>query len=492
MRKVLFLFSHQLNQRYIDQCDLNPEKDLVLFIDSDDQWTYYRFHKQRIALHLSAYKHFYEEITQAGYATQWIRDKTLTHALSMFTHDQLIVYRPTNLYEVQWLQSIQPIQWLEDPLFLISSTSWPHLLPEKKAWKLDPLYRQFRKQFKILMNGDQPLGGQFSFDSDNRQGPDDQPMMVPPLMFDEDDLTTQIINDVQTRFADHPGTLESLPYPVTRAEALKALHHFVNHRLISFGRYQDAMHDQLPWMSHSLLSSSINLGLLTPLEVIQTVEQAYHQKQLPLASVEGFIRQILGWREYIRGVYLQSQPNYLTQNFFEHTHPLPSFYYDGQTDLQCLKVTIHETVHHGYNHHIQRLMVLSNTANLLGVVPEQLQRWFNEMYIDSMEWIVAPNVIGMGLFADGGKMSTKPYIASGAYIHKMSNYCDHCVFKVSLKTGEQACPFNILYWDFIAKHQMKLKNNPRMGMMVRKYLSMSKVDQERIQKEARMMIERHG
>lgn len=492
MRKVLFLFSHQLNLTYVHQSKIDPKRDLIVFVDSDDQWTYYRFHQQRIALHLSAYRHFQQEVKRAGYQTEWIRSQTLVTALKPFSNDGIIVFKPTNRYEEGWLQSLTNVTYLDDPLFLISLTSWAKLLPPGKSWKLDPIYRQFRKQLNILMEGDQPLGGQFSFDGDNRQGIDERPEIIPALTFDEDALTHDIIKDIQDRFSTHPGELTSLLYPVTRTQALEALHHFMSYRLVTFGRYQDAMHDQLPWMSHSMLSSSINLGLLSPREVIDEAVKAYHTKQIPLSAVEGFIRQILGWREYIRGVYRQSKTDYLSNNFFNHQHPLPSLFYDAKTDLHCLHVTVKETIQSGYNHHIQRLMVLSNAANLFGVVPEQLQRWFNEMYIDSMEWIVAPNVIGMGLYADGGAMSTKPYIASGAYIHKMSNYCDHCKFKVTLKQGEQACPFNILYWDFIARHKPQLKNNPRMGMMVRVWEKMSAADQQRIRQEAALMIQRHG
>jgi deoxyribodipyrimidine photolyase-related protein len=492
MRKILFLFSHQLHDLYLKQSGIDRQHDIVLFIDSDDQWTYYRFHLQRIALHLSVYRHFHDHIKRQGYQTQWIQAHSLQEAFTTFSNDQIIIFKPTNRYEQDWIDEIQNVTLLDDPLFLINSANWKTLLPIGKTWKLDPLYRQFRKKFHILIDGDEPIGGQYSYDGDNRQGIDEKPEIFPALTFQEDQLTQTIIAEVKHRFPHHPGLLETMPYPVTRKQAIEALEHFVDYRLATFGRYQDAMHDALPWMSHSMLSSSINLGLLTPLEVIQKAEKAYHQKQLPLPAVEGFIRQILGWREYVRGVYLQSSKDYLKNNYFQHHHPLPSFYYDGKTDLNCLRVTIHETIQYGYNHHIQRLMVLSNAANLLGVEPAALQRWFNEMYIDSMEWIVAPNVMGMGLYADGGTMSTKPYIASGAYIHKMSNYCDTCTFRVDIKQGEKACPFNILYWDFISRHQTPLKQNPRMGMMVRLWEKMKKSDQNRIREEAKVMIKRHG
>jgi deoxyribodipyrimidine photolyase-related protein len=293
---------------------------------------------------------------------------------------------------------------------------------------------------------------------------------------------------VEKRFADHPGALTDFSYPVTREDALGLLKHFLIHRLPTFGDYQDAMLTNQPWMSHSLIASSLNLGLLSPKEVIDGAENMYQEGKAPLAATEGFIRQILGWREYVRGIYLVLGEDYLTSNHFNHDRPLPEFYYTGKTDMNCLKTTVEETIAHGYNHHIQRLMVLSNYANLAEVNPQAVNRWFNEMYIDSSEWVVAANVLGMGLHADGGKMATKPYIASGAYINKMSDYCDDCAFQVTLKTGKKACPFNSLYWHYLATKKDSFQANPRMTMMLSVWKKMDPKDQSDILQRAKELL----
>ena len=483
MGSTLILWSHQLHPQYVVKAGLNPKQDTIVLVDSTDQWTYYQFHKQRIVLHLSAMHHYVASLKQAGWRAKVIQAPTFLQAVQSIPNR--IMFEPTNHYEQAWVQALKPLTLLKDPLFLIDTETWPKLLPKHKPWKLDPLYRQFRQQFNILMDQDQPIGGQYSFDSDNRKPPTDDLTFVEPIWFTPDTLTRQLIQEVLQRFPTHPGTLDTFAYPVTREHALEGLTHFLTYRLTTFGDHQDAMLSDQPWMSHSLISSSLNLGLLSPLEVIQAAEKQYQLGKAPLAATEGFIRQILGWREYVRGIYLVLGPSYLSVNHFHHERPLPDFYYSGKTAMQCLSTTVNETIHHAYNHHIQRLMVLSNYANLAEVKPQELNRWFNEMYIDSSEWVVAANVLGMGLHADGGKMATKPYIASGAYIHKMSNYCDQCAYQVTLKTGDKACPFNALYWHYIASKKTALKNNPRMGMMIRVWEKMDPEDQEALLKQAK-------
>jgi deoxyribodipyrimidine photolyase-related protein len=483
MGNTLFLFSHQLHPDYLSAAQLNKNDDTIVLVDSHDQWTYYQFHKQRLLLHLSAMHHYVSEMTKQGWRIHLLVSPTLIEALKPYPN--LIMFMPTNHYEQAWTKTIQPKTLLQDPLFLIDSVTWPKLLPKGKSWKLDPLYRQFRQQFHILMNADQPEGGQYSYDIENRKPPTKDLHFIAPIWFEMDSLTKKIKNDILIRFASHPGHLDTFGYPVTRSQALKGLLHFIDYRLATFGDHQDAMLIDQPWMSHSLISSSINLGLLSPHEVIIAAEQAYRSGKVPLAATEGFIRQILGWREYVRGIYLVLGPDYLTVNHFQHHRALPEFYYTGNTDMQCLKTIVHETLDYAYNHHIQRLMVLSNYANLAEVDPAHVNRWFNEMYIDASEWVVAANVLGMGLHADGGKMATKPYVASGAYIDKMSDYCDHCSYQVTLKTGKKACPFNSLYWHYIAKNQAAFVKNPRMGMMVKVFHNMEKQTQVALIQQAK-------
>jgi deoxyribodipyrimidine photolyase-related protein len=462
MKRTIFLTSYQLHPDYLTSIQFDDKRDTLLYVSSRDQWTYYAFHKQRLVYHLSSYRHHYEAMKTQGISVVWKESTTLKDAL--INIDSLHGFTPTNFYEKAWLASVS-ITLHPDPTFYISDAEWPDYLPAQKNWKLDPLYRQFRHRFNVLMENGQPIGHQYSFDSDNRQGFIGD-YIVPRLEFLPDAITLSMMDRINQEFSTHPGVVTPFNYPVTRKDALTMLDHFVTYRLATFGLVQDAMVKQDPWMSHSLLSASINLGLLSPREVIEAAEKAFQKGLAPLSATEGFIRQILGWREYIRGVYLCKGPSYLKSNYFDHNQPLPSFFYDAKTDMRCLSTTVTETIHHGYNHHIQRLMVISNYANLTKLSPQEVNRWFNEMYIDSMEWIVAPNVLGMGLFADGGQMSTKPYISSGSYLHKMSNYCDDCSYQVKTKTGLKACPFNSLYWQFIHQKQEVLSKNPRMSMMV--------------------------
>lgn len=487
MKRSLLLFSHQLHPLYIERANLDKKTDEIIFIDSQDQWTRYQFHLQRLVLHFSAVSHRIEELKKDGWQVRLIETQTFEEALLKFK--VITCFTPTNFYEQDWIQKHPNVQRLVDPLFLISPEEWMQLLPIQKTWKLDPIYQQFRKRFSILMNGDKPIGDRYSFDTENRQGPTKDLSFQQPIWFKPDSLTKSLMQMISKRFANHPGKLDSFAYPVTRIQALEALHHFLKTRLATFGTHQDAMMQNDPWMSHSLISSSLNIGLLSPMEVIEAAEKTYQKGIAPLAATEGFIRQILGWREYIRGVYLVMGPDYLKVNHFQHQMPLPNFYYDAKTDMHCLKSTIQETIDHGYNHHIQRLMVLSNYANLAEVSPQAVNRWFNEMYIDSSEWVVAANVLGMGLHADGGKMATKPYISSGAYLHKMSNYCESCPYQVKLKTGEKACPFNSLYWHYIDEKSSKLSRNPRMSMMVNVLEKMPKTEKDLLIKQAKRHLD---
>lgn len=486
MVNTLFLWSHQLHPQYLIEAKLNKKTDQIILVDSDDQWTHYKFHQQRILLHLSAMHHFVTTHRAQGWQITIIVAPTVIEGLKK--HSNIVVFRPTNFFEQRWIQLIKPKLILEDPLFLIPATTWPSLLVKGKPWKLDPLYRKFRQEFSILMDNDEPLGGKYSFDTENRKPPSANVSFIPSQWFPKDQLTQQLSLQVQKRFKHHPGDLNDFAYPVTREDALGLLDHFLTSRLPTFGDYQDAMLTNQPWMSHSLIGSSLNLGLLSPLEVIKGAEAMYKKGLAPLAATEGFIRQILGWREYVRGVYLVLGEDYLTSNHFNHDRPLPEFYYTGKTDMNCLSNTIDETIHHGYNHHIQRLMVLSNYANLAEVNPQAVNRWFNEMYIDSSEWVVAANVLGMGLHADGGKMATKPYISSGAYINKMSNYCDDCAYQVTLKTGKKACPFNSLYWHYLATKKDSFQANPRMTMMLSVWKKMDPKDQEAILTRAKDLL----
>jgi deoxyribodipyrimidine photolyase-related protein len=323
------------------------------------------------------------------------------------------------------------------------------------------------------MDDNQPLGGQWNYDSNNRQKISDDVTVPPVKQFEIDDVTHEVIEGVSKQFGDHFGDILPFFYAVKREDALQVLSHFIHERLPLFGQYQDAMKTGEPWLFHSHISWYLNVGLLLPRECIDAAELAYHKGLCPINSVEGFIRQILGWREFVRGIYGLKMPEYREQNFLHAKAPLPEFYWTGKTKMHCLSQSVMQTKQHGYAHHIQRLMVLGNFALLAGVDPAAVNEWYWIVYMDAFEWVELPNVSGMVLFADGGYLASKPYAAGGAYINKMSDYCKDCVFSVKEKSGDRACPFNYLYWNFLMKHQAYFQSNPRMAMMYRQIQKMS-------------------
>jgi deoxyribodipyrimidine photolyase-related protein len=323
------------------------------------------------------------------------------------------------------------------------------------------------------MDGEEPIGGQWNYDDENRKSPEKGLSIPKPYCNDIDGITRAVIDLVAKRFPDHFGALDPFYFAVTRDQALQVLKIFIDQRLNHFGDYQDAMIEGEPWMYHSHISFYLNCGLLLPLECVKAAEEAYKLGKVPLNAVEGFIRQIIGWREYVRGIYFLKMPEYAKANFFEATRDLPDFYWTANTRMNCLRQCVIETESNAYAHHIQRLMVLGNFALLAGIDPAQVNEWFLTVYADAYEWVELPNVSGMILFADGGYLASKPYAAGGGYINKMSDYCKNCTYKVTKKNGHDACPFNYLYWDFLVRNRDKLRSNHRIGMMYKTYDLMS-------------------
>jgi deoxyribodipyrimidine photolyase-related protein len=334
---------------------------------------------------------------------------------------------------------------------------------------MEYFYRQMRRKNGILVQENQPVGGKWNFDAKNRasfgkRGPG---KIAAPMGFSPDKTTREVIELVEKRFADHPGSLVSFDWPVTPDQAWEAVTDFVENRLSRFGRYQDAMWRGKPYLYHSRLSSSMNLKLLNPKDVIKAAEKAFAAKLVPLNAAEGFIRQILGWREYVRGIYWHFMPEYMEMNALKARLSLPRFYWDGETDMRCLREVIGQTLEHGFAHHIQRLMVTGLFALLLGVKPKEVHKWYLAVYVDAVEWVELPNTLGMSQFADGGIMASKPYVATGKYIQRMSNYCASCRYNPAEAEGEDACPFTTLYWDFLMRHESMLRKNVRMHLQLR-------------------------
>lgn len=451
-------------------------------------------HKARIAVFLSAMRHFAQQLREAGYSVIYSTlsetgglglVERVAHLCQQHNVQTLHVTEPgewrLEQALVEWgRQSALQVRMFNDTHFLCTRAEFAAWASKYKQLRMEFFYREMRKRHSVLMDGHEPAGGQWNFDADNRSAyPKSGPGAIEaPLWFKPDVITSQVLTEVEATFPDHPGQLARFQWAVTRDQALLALNHFVNHRLPQFGQFQDAMWTKTPFGWHSLISAAINLHLLNPKEVIQAAEDAYQQGAIPLASAEGFIRQILGWREFIRGVYWLDMPHMRQANALSANAPLPEWFWTGQTHMACLQDSIGQTLEYGYAHHIQRLMVIGNFALLAGLSPQAVEDWFLAVYVDAVEWVELPNVAGMALFANGGRFTSKPYVASGAYISRMSNYCNGCRYKPAVKTGPQACPFTTLYWGFIDQHHAMLSANPRTALMAKNLNKMSEDDLE--------------
>ena len=349
---------------------------------------------------------------------------------------------------------------------------------DRDALRMEFFYREMRRKTGLLMDGDKPEGGEWNLDKQNRESPDDD--MDPPERpkFEPDEITREVIEMVKDRFGDHFGSLERFEWPVPREEAEEAADAFFAERIEKFGPYQDAMVYGEDDLYHSMLSTSINLGLLDPLELCQRAEKAYRDGKAPLNSVEGFIRQLIGWREYVRGFYWYFMPGLESDNKLNAQRGLPEFYWTGETDMRCMDDSIRSTRQNAHAHHIQRLMVLGNFALLAGIKPREVQDWYLVVYADAYEWVELPNVAAMILYADGGLVASKPYAASGAYINRMSDYCAGCRYSPKVKDGENACPITLLYWNFLIENRRVLQANPRMAMA---YRNLDRMDASAVQ-----------
>ena len=330
-------------------------------------------------------------------------------------------------------------------------------------------YREMRRKTGLLMDSDKPTGGKWNFDQENRKSPPKEIITTEPTIFKHDEITKDVLALVNERYSSHFGEIYPFDYAVTPEDANIILDKFIQHSLPFFGDYQDAMMLDEPFLYHALISLYLNTGLLDPLETCRKVEEAFINGDAPLNAVEGFIRQIIGWREYIRGIYFLKGPGYTDQNYLKAKRKLPSFYWSGDTKMRCVSQAVLQTKNHSYAHHIQRLMVTGNFALLADVDPKEVHQWYLSVYIDAFEWVEAPNTLGMSQFSDGGLVASKPYISSGAYINRMSNYCKSCHYDVKDKLGDRACPFNALYWDFLIRHKEKFSSNPRMAQMYRNW-----------------------
>jgi len=484
VRNLVIVLGDQLDAQSCALLGFDATQDVVWMAEVAQESTHVWSAKQRIAVFLSAMRHFAEELRERGLALVYTclddpgnlgtLPAELAQAIAQLQPAALVLTAPGDWRVLQGLRAVAKqhdlaLDLRDDTHFFSTVRQFAAHAEGRKQLRLEYWYRELRRKHGILMDGDEPVGGQWNFDADNREafgkaGPQNVP---PPTRFAPDTITQEVMALVNTRFASHPGSLHSFGWPVTRAQALIALHAFIEQRLPLFGQYEDAMWSGQVWLYHSHLSCALNLKLLNPREVVQAAEDAYRRGQAPLAAVEGFIRQILGWREYVRGIYWTHMPDYLERNALDAQAALPAWYWTGQTEMACLKDAITQTLEHGYAHHIQRLMVTGLYALLLGVKPQAVHAWYLSVYVDAVEWVELPNTLGMGQFGDGGLMASKPYVASGKYIQRMGNHCKGCRYDPAQSTGPKACPYTTLYWDFLMRHESLLKKNPRMAMQLK-------------------------
>lgn len=503
-RRMVVVLGDQLNHDSAAFDDFDPTCDVVLMVEARAESTHVWSHKVRTALFLSAMRHFALELRNKGIAVEYRQldvagDASLAAgwlaAIAQYQPASIVCVEPGDLRVWRALNETaaatkRPLDIRTDRHFMCTREAFAAWAGDSKSLRMEFFYRQMRRQHKVLMDGIEPVGGQWNFDAENRKsfgrgGPESLPQ---PPTFETDGITREVLALVAREFADHPGSLAYFNWPVTRDAALIALRRFIDDRLHAFGPHQDAMWTGMVFGWHSLLSTSLNLKLLDPREVIASAEAAWRERGLDLAGVEGFIRQILGWREFMRGVYFLDMPSLKTDNHYGHKNALPKWYWTGNTRMNCLRETLKQTLDHGYSHHIQRLMITGMFGVTAEIEPQQVSDWYLAVYADAVEWVELPNTAGMALFANGGRFTSKPYVASGAYVKRMSNYCSGCPYKPEIKAGANACPMTTLYWNFLDKHEKPFAANPRTALMVKNLQRMEAADIAAIRADAKRML----
>lgn len=503
-RSLILILGDQLSRNIAALQGAEPDRDIILMAEVAEEAGYVQHHKKKIAFLFSAMRHFAQELEDDGWQVRYVRlddpdnSGSLTgeidRLLAEHPVDRVVVTEPGE-YRLKsafldWAEAADiPLEMPQESRFLCSHDRFREWAEGRKQLRMEYFYREMRRETGLLMDGDEPEGGKWNFDHENRKPADGGLFLPRPPETSPDAITEEVLDLVEARFGNHFGTLRPFWFAVTRDGALEALESFADKALPGFGDYQDAMLEGERFLYHSVLSHYINAGLLEPLEVCRRVERAYYEGDAPLNAAEGFIRQIIGWREYVRGIYWLNMPGYTEQNFLEATRPLPGFYWTAETDMACVAAAVRQTRDEAYAHHIQRLMVTGNFAMLAGVDPHLVHEWYLAVYADAYEWVEAPNVIGMSQYADGGLLGSKPYAASGNYINKMSDHCAGCRYSVTQKTGEDACPFNPLYWDFLVRNQDKLRNNPRLKRAYSTWDRMSGARQEEYLDSARKVLD---
>ncbi len=505
-KRLIFILGDQLSKRIASLQAADPKRDVVLMAEVATETTYVRHHKKKIAFVFSAMRHFAEELRKAGWTVDYVRydepENTgnftgeVCRALKRNGDvDRVSVTEPGEWRVLQEIEAWEgclgvPIELHNDNRFICSRVEFGRWAEGRKLLRMEDFYREMRRKTGLLMEKDgSPVGDKWNFDAQNRK-PAKRGLFIPRLpRFKADKTTEEVLRLVQSRFGNHFGDLSPFGFAVTAEQAEHLLATFIDEALPQFGDYQDAMLEGEPFLFHSLASFYINVGLLDPLEVCRRVEAAYQSGRVPLNAAEGYIRQVIGWREYVRGIYWLKMPGYADLNFFENKRRLPEFYWTAETDMACIKAVVDQTRVHAYAHHIQRLMVTGNFALIAGIDPAEVHEWYLAVYADAYEWVELPNTLGMSQFADGGLLGSKPYAASANYINKMSDYCGGCAYDAKSRSGKQACPFNFLYWDFLARNEDQLAGNHRMRMVYATWRKMAEADKRVLRAKAKSFLD---
>lgn len=504
MERVLIpILGDQLSLKLSSLEDADPDTATILMMEVVEEATYVRHHPKKIAFLFAAMRHHAAALEEKGWTVDYVRlddpdnagSFTGEIARAVERHDPTrIVVTEAGEWRVQaMLEAWEtifgiPVSIKVDTRFLCTHDRFRAWADDRRELRMEFFYREMRRETGLLMDGAKPVGGKWNFDHDNRKAAKRDLLIPRPLSLTPDAVTQEVLALVAERFGDHAGTLDGFDFAVTRKDALRQQRAFLTHALPGFGDNQDAMLTGEPYLWHAVLSPYINAGLIDPLDLCRAVEKEYAAGKVPINAAEGFIRQIIGWREFVRGIYWREGPDYVTRNFLGATRDLPAFYWTGETDMHCMGQAIGQTLDKAYAHHIQRLMITGNFALLIGADPQQVHRWYLEVYADAYEWVELPNTLGMSQFGDGGLLGSKPYASSGAYIDRMSDYCRSCRYDVKQRTGPDACPFNALYWDFIARNREKLGDNHRMAMPYRTWDKMAEDTQQALRGQAKEFL----
>lgn len=494
--KVVFILHDQLNRSVWEEFLDKSGKTLYLFIESRAKGKELPHHKKKVTFILSGMRHYALEMERDGYpvlydATTLHFDERLQEWLDICSA-KFVIMEPqewdTRERFLRLKEKVKDrIEWVSTRFYLAEAEKWKDRI--SPGWRMEYFYREMRKQTGILMQEGAPVGGEWNYDEENRKSLPKSEHPPDRTRFAPDAITLEVMQMVEEWFAEGWGETDGFDLAVTRDQALQLADEFFAQRLAKFGPYEDAMAKDQPLLYHSTLSIYLNAGLLLPGELCDRAEQAYQDGKAPLNSVEGFIRQILGWREYVRIYYQAMMPEVRAANHFSFQNALPEAYWKGSSEMTCLDQSLNSVYHQAWSHHIPRLMVLSNFANLTETDPYELHLWFWFAYADAYEWVELPNVLGMSTFADGGVLASKPYVSGGAYINKMSNYCSHCRYDIKQKTGPEACPFNYLYWNFVDQQRETFSASGRVNFMVRSFDKKSEQEKLEIRESAQMFIE---